>query len=130
MSLSLGQRILRSIAFAILIVYLGWQVYWLAQGTIPQSLLLALTGIPAPTTGGTRSLRALLDGDWRLSLYHNAMTLPIMTVTLYSLILIVAQAGRGIKPNLPRRIVIAWVVILSLAWIIKLSQSWFAPLVG
>jgi Protein of unknown function (DUF2752) len=130
MNLSPGQRILRSIAFAMLVVYLGWQIYWLAQGTIPPSLLLAATGIPAPTTGGTRSLRALLDGDWRLSLNHNAMTLPIMAISLYSFLLIVAQKCRGMKPNLPRRIVIAWVVILSLAWIIKLSQSFFAPLVG
>lgn len=130
MSLSPGQRILRSIAFAMLVVYLVWQVYWLAQGTIPPSLLMAATGIPAPTTGGTRSLKALLDGDWRLSLYHNAMTLPIMAISLYSLVQIVAQKWRGTKINLPRRIVIAWVVILSLAWIIKLSQSFFAPLVG
>ena len=69
--------LLRAAAVASLSVYVGWNLFWLAQGEVPPALFLGLTGWPAPTTGGTRSLRELGLGHWGASLRWNAMTLPL-----------------------------------------------------
>jgi hypothetical protein len=103
-------------------VYAGWQVLWLSQGQLPPALFLALTGLPAPTTGGTRSLLCLLRGDWRGSLYYNAMTVPIALLGIVSTAWPIVQVVRGRRVHLPRGIGLAWVVVLALAWSIKLVQ--------
>jgi hypothetical protein len=102
-------------------LYVSWNVYWLAAGRVPPSMLTGLTGLPAPTTGGTRSVTALLDGDLPRSLYYNAMTIPILgllTITVSQVLL----KGRG-----DNWLVTAWVAVLSVAWVGKLlspSVTW------
>jgi hypothetical protein len=114
---------LRCAAVGMALVYALWQVLWLAQGELPPALLLAATGLPAPTTGGARSLRCLLSGDWRGSLHHNAMAVPIALLALGSAAWVVGQALRRRRMRLPRGTGIAWVVVLVLAWAIKLVQK-------
>jgi hypothetical protein len=121
--LSRGQRGLRCVAMSMLVVYVSWQICWAGFGRIPPSLFLALTGWPAPTTGGTRSMLALLNGEWRLSLYHNAMTLPIIGLVMFTLGWELVQLRQALRKPLPPPIVKAWIAILSLAWIIKLLQA-------
>lgn len=122
-NLSLNERALRCIALALLIVYVGWQAYWLSHGEIPPSLFLAITGWPAPTTGGTRSIRAMLLGDWRLSATYNPMALPIIFMSALTLTWMFRHARSLRTKGLPRQIVASWVAILSIAWIIKLAQA-------
>lgn len=128
--LSPGQRGLRCVAISMLVVYVSWQICWAGLGQIPPSLCLALTGWPAPTTGGTRSLLALLDGDWRLSLVHNAMSLPIAGMLILTLGWVLVQLRHVRRKSLPLLIVRAWIAVLSLAWIIKLCQALLARYVG
>lgn len=97
-----------------LAVYFCWNVRWLAAGRIPPSMFTSATGFPSPTTGGTRSALALLDGDLATSLYYNPMTLPIaglLTITIAQVLF----RGRG-----ENWLVNAWVVTLGIAWIAKL----------
>ncbi len=65
--------------------YLCWNVWFLAKGQVPPSMLRGLIGLPAPTTGGTRSFLALLQGHLTASLYYNPMTLPILALLLVTL---------------------------------------------
>lgn len=110
-----------------LTIYLGWNFFWLAQRRLPPSLFRAATGWPCPTTGGTRSLAALLDGDWSLSLRLNAMTVPILALLVLSLGWLAAQAVRRRRLRLPQALFWAWLSVLALAWVLKLaggSQYW------
>jgi hypothetical protein len=102
------------VGLSLLAAYIVWNVCWLAAGRIPASMLTGLTGLPAPTTGGTRSIAALLGGDLPKSLYYNPMTLPILGL----LVLTVGQVwfkGRG-----DDWLVSAWTIALSVAWLVKL----------
>ena len=42
--------------------YAIWNLFWLAQAKVPPSIFTATTGLPCATTGGTRSVLALLAG--------------------------------------------------------------------
>lgn len=117
------ERFLRCVAVAMLFIYVTWQAIWLADGQLPPALFLALTGWPAPTTGGTRSLLALLAGDWWQSLYHNAMLLPIVAVWLTTIVWLAVHHRQLHKRSLPRGLVTAWVTVMTVAWLIKLLQA-------
>ena len=119
-------RALRCLAVAMILVYGVWQVYWLGMGQLPPALFLAVTGLPAPTTGGTRSLGCLLRGDWLGSLHHNAMTIPITLMSIGCAAWVLAQAYYRRQVRLPRGIGLAWAVLLTLAWSIKLLQVVFS----
>ncbi len=110
-------------AVATIAVYSAWQVYWLGNGQLPPALFLAITGLPAPTTGGTRSLLCLLRGDWIGALHHNVMAVPIALMTISCVAWVIIQALRGRRIWLSQRTGIAWVVVLGLAWSIKLLQA-------
>jgi len=96
-------------------VYVAWNVYWLAQQKIPPSLFKALTGLPCPTTGGTRSALALYHGDFAASLRFNPMLLPISALLAMTIALAIARRGRA-----PGWLARAWIVLLGVAWLIKL----------
>ena len=123
---SLLKTSLRCFAVAMMSVYAAWQVYWLSMGQLPPALFLAVTGLPAPTTGGTRSLGCLLRGDWLGSLHHNAMTIPITLMAIGCAVWVMAQAYYLRQVRLPRGIGLAWAVLLTLAWSIKLLQVVFS----
>ena len=78
------------------------------------SMLTGLTGVPCPTTGGTRSLVALANGDFQRSLYFNPMTIPI--IGLFG-ITFLQWLRRGKAANW---VVTAWITLLTVAWIAKL----------
>lgn len=118
--LTSGQRALRGLAIAATCVYVAWNAWWLSGGVIPPSMLYGLTGIPSPTTGGTRSLLALLAGDWSASLRHNAMTVPLIGLLALSLAWPLTQRLRGRAARLPVAFLWAWGLTLGLAWVLKL----------
>ena len=118
-------RALRCLAVAMISVYGVWQIYWLGMGQSPPALFLAVTGLPAPTTGGTRSIGCLLRGDWNGSLHHNAMTIPMTLMAIGCAAWIMVLASRRRQVCLPRGVGLAWVVLLAVAWSIKLLQMAF-----
>src|SRR5207253_2663933 len=103
-------------AFAI---YVSWNVYWLAHGRLAPSLLKAATGIPAPTTGGMRALRALSRGDWQTSLRANPLAVPITILFVASLAVVSVQLLRGRRPRLGNRWLAVWLGLLAVAWVAK-----------
>ena len=116
MSRTLKRRWPTALGLSALVVYLCWNVRWLAAGHIPPSMLTWATGFPSPTTGGTRSMRALLDGDLALSLYYNPMTLPIVALLTFTIGQVLIK-GRGEK-----WLAAAWITTLSVAWVAKLMS--------
>lgn len=117
---SLWRAGLRPLAIALLVVYLVWNLFWLGQGRIPPSLFLAITGLPAPTTGGVRSLAALGRGDWRASLEWNALALPMAGLFVFCLGSLAWCAARRSRLRLPPWTLAAWIGVLSGAWLVKL----------
>lgn len=111
---------LRATAIALAVVYVAWNALWLTRGQIPMSLMKALTGLPAPTTGMTRSGLALLDGRWLESLAWNPFTLPVVALCLFS----AAWIGRRWLTRqpmlLPTWVARWWLATLAAAWIAKL----------
>jgi hypothetical protein len=120
---TLCRSVLRATAIAFFAVYVAWNVYWLSHATVPPSLLKALTGLPAPTTGGTRSVRHILAGNWGESLRYNAMTLPIGLLLVTSLACLGWQGLRGRRLSLPTWMVWSWAAVLSIAWALKLCSD-------
>jgi hypothetical protein len=119
----LWHRLLRTVAGGAFLGYLVWQIHWLSKGQVPPALFLALTGWPAPTTGGTRAILFLLRGDWHGSLHANALAVPMTLLLVFTLSLLGGQLLRGRRLRLPGAVVLAWVIILSTAWIIQLSLA-------
>jgi Protein of unknown function (DUF2752) len=121
----LWHALLRVLTAALLVVYVGWQLFWLAQGRLPPALFLALTGLPAPTTGGTRSMRALFTGDWQAAVRYNPLALPMTLLFVASVAwLLTCGMTRG-RWRLPRQFLVAWLALLAVAWVFKLGQYAF-----
>jgi hypothetical protein len=116
-------RTLRAVGIALGAVYIAWNAFWLCQGIVPQSLFKALTGWPSPTTGGTRSIKQLLAGNWVESLRYNLMAVPICLLLFASVACLGWQGLRGWRLSLPRWIVWAWAIVLSMAWVFKLCSD-------
>ncbi len=112
---------LRSAALACFIVYLGWNLFWLAQGSLAPSIFLGITGLPCPTTGMTRSLLSLLAGDWLSSAAYNLFAVPICLLFALSLGWVARQALRRRPLLLPAPVGWAWLAVLAAAWVFKLA---------
>lgn len=105
------------------VFYLGWNIRWLARGAIPPSILIGIFGIPAPTTGMTRSTFAFLRGDWRDAFLWNPFTLPFYGVLLWTTVELVLRLAKHQRPTLSKPLVIAWPVMLLAAWITKFAMG-------
>lgn len=115
-----SRRILACIAATCFAFYLGWNVFFIVQFQVPPSIMSSLLGIPAPTTGGLRSIRYLLQGDLALSIQANAFGIPLTLLFFMTLGLTFLQIVRNQRLSLPRWNVAAWAIVLSLAWVFKL----------
>ena len=114
------RRVLTVLALSALGAYCGWWLFWLVQGSLPPAPLLAMTGLPAPTTGYTRSLCCAFDGDFASSFLYNAFALPISLLLATSVVWIGVRAVRRQTVRLPACFLHLWVITLSAAWITKL----------
>lgn len=101
---------------ALLGIYIAWNAWWLAQARIPPALMKAITGLPAPTSGGTRSAMQLLQGNVAASLYYNPMTVPICLLLALTLFQVLRRgvADAWLAP--------AWSLLLLIAWLLKLAS--------
>ena len=111
---------IRAVALGMFCFYLAWNAFWLASGEVPDSILKAFTGIPCPTTGGTRSLVALMRGEWQQSLLWNPLTLAYVALMAGSLGLLGHQLLKGKRLALPPAFALLWAGFLAAGWILKL----------
>ena len=122
---SIHQKIGFGCGAVALLTYTGWNTWWLlVRKCIPPSMLLEVFGIPAPTTGMTRSWVCLINGRPLQALLWNPMTLPVTLLYAASLAwIILSVAFRKRITNLPPLMVKAWFILLPTAWCIKLLQG-------
>ena len=120
-------RVLRLFATALFVVYVGWNAWWLAHEQLPMSLMKGLTGLPAPTTGLTRSLLLLWRGEFGASLTFHPLAIPMMALFLGSLAWLAAGWIRHGPLRLPAWLYRPLLITLACAWVIKLlspRQYW------
>jgi hypothetical protein len=94
-------------------------MFFLVRGELPPAPLRAFTGLPAPSTGCTRSLEALLHGDLTTSFLWNPFAVPILVLLAANLFWLANLALRGRPLRLPNTVLSLWVVLLLFAWIAK-----------
>ncbi|WP_338429997.1 DUF2752 domain-containing protein [Synechococcus elongatus] len=97
------------------------------QWTCP---LLALTGLPCPTCGMTRSLAATGRGDWATAVQFHAFGPPLLIASLAAGLIWAAELwrGRSLLPwrSLIRKIGLPLLVGLLIYYITRLWISWQA----
>jgi len=112
--------ILGTLSFAL---YVAWNVRWLMRAQIPPSILLGLTGLPAPTTGMTRSTLALLEGHWAAAFLWNPFTIPFCALLVFTTAEVTWKLVKQHRLVLSRPLAIAWPAVLFAAWIAKLAMG-------
>ncbi|TWT78810.1 hypothetical protein CA13_02070 [Planctomycetes bacterium CA13] len=117
-----ANAMLRWLAYISLAGYLGWNVWEIAiGGQIPRSIFFAATGMPCATTGGTRSMLALLHGDLGLALRFNPFALPITALTATTTVHVVVCRQRPPHQfRLPNFYLPVWLTLLGIAWAYQL----------
>ncbi|TWU38247.1 DUF2752 domain-containing protein [Novipirellula artificiosorum] len=115
--------LLRWLAYVSLAFYLGWNLWEIMVGhRVPRSIFFAATGMPCPTTGGTRSMLALLQGDLALALHFNPFAIPITALAVISIIHLVVCRLRPPHPfRLPNLYLPLWLTLLGIAWVYQLA---------
>jgi hypothetical protein len=118
---------LRVTATVMFIVYVCWNVYWLAHGQMAPSMLWGATGLPGPTTGLTRALLRLVAGDVSGFLAYDALAVPTILLFLWCIFWLMLLAVRRRALLLPRWMLPVWGGLLAVSWILKLCgdrQYW------
>ena len=101
--------------------YVIWNVRWIAQSTIPPSILIGVCGVPAPTTGMTRSVRAFVEGNWSHGFLWNPMTIPFCALLLWTLVEIACKLSSRDRLVISKLCAKCWFGGLLVAWIAKFS---------
>lgn len=115
------KALVRPLALGAFGFYLLWNAVWLASGKIPISILTAFSGIPCPTTGGTRSLLAALQGHWLEAFLWNPLTPAYVLLMVYSAVKLARQSIRRERLALPSVIARLWILAVAVGWVAKLA---------
>ena len=108
---------------ALICGYIAWDLSFLIRGKIPCSIFKSLTGLPCPTSGCWRSLRALSRGEFEKFFLYNPFTAVFLLLLLASAVCIVYCLLRKKPILLTPWLGAAWIVSLALAWITKFLLS-------
>ena len=100
--------------------YVLWNATWLFSGRIPPSILAYYTGFPCPTTGMTRSLLSLCEGDWRSFFLFNPLTSVFLALTGISTVALVKRRLQREGWVLPAFLTWSWLSVLLLGWFLKI----------
>jgi Protein of unknown function (DUF2752) len=115
------ESFVRPVALSMFVFYLFWNALWLVSGRIPDSILRAVTGLPCPTTGGTRSMIAMLHGQWIEAFLWNPFTPVYIALLVCSAAIIGRQVFRRERMVLNEWMVRAWIFSLAAGWIAKFA---------
>ncbi len=97
---------------------------------LPSCTLREFTGIPCPTCGATRAVRAFLGGDWAAALGYNPLLALLLVVlvlfNLYAALVLILHLPRlrwhppADKPasNLWKRMVMIAIILVNWAFVI------------
>ena len=92
-----------------------------SQRTYPPSIFEYCTELPSPTTGMTRSLVLLREGDWRSFFLFNPLTSVYLALTGISAVILVKQRIQGKRLALPSFLAWSWLIALALGWLLKFA---------
>ena len=99
--------------------YCCWNGFWLLRGRLPPSIWTFATGLPCPSTGLTRSLKALAAGDGVGFFLYNPFTTAFVLLSALSAYKL-AAAWRAHRPLLlPPGFGWLWLGTLAASWIAK-----------
>lgn len=117
----------RVIGWSFFILWIIWNIHWFTQGQLAPSVLIYYLGIPAPSTGMTRSLMALPAGDWWSSLCWNAFTVPLLVLYALSMGWLLKCLISKRKLLLPTWLGVSWLAVLIMAQISKwlMGPNWW-----
>src|SRR5579863_4664980 len=93
----LKYQAIRAVGVAAFLGYVAWNIFWIAKGRVPPSILTAITGLPCPTTGGCRGVLALIHGDWRRSILWNPLAPVYSLPFVHSAVTILRQSYKGVR---------------------------------
>lgn len=122
-----SNKLPRVIGWGFFFLWIVWNVHWLSNGRMAPSALRHYFGVPVPSTGMTRSLFALLEGDWKTSLCWNVFTVPLFLLFALSIAWLVLCLFRRAKVVLPAWLGISWLAVLVMAQLSKwiLGPEWW-----
>lgn len=111
--------LLKPLALAAFAGYCYWQICWLIRGKLAPSIFSYYTGFPNPGSGVSRSVKALLAGEYLDFVLYNPFTIPIFAMFIFSFY----RLGNGWLKNrtltLPASLGWLWLGLLLCAWIAK-----------
>jgi len=113
-------KLLSFVGWSFLILWVCWNVYWLSQGQLAPSPLMHFFGIAVSTTGMTRSVIAMSNGEWVESLLWNVFTVPLLLIFFLSVsYVLIGWLKKKHLVCLPSWMAWSWVVILIAAQVSK-----------
>ena len=108
------KRIATAFGASAFAAYVVWNLTWWYRGQWAPSVFLWLTGLPCPTTGGTRSLASLIRGDVATSLSTHPFAVPL--ALLFGLSAYQAVTRGRLAAWMPS----AWFWLLAFSWVSKI----------
>ena len=101
--------------------YVMWNATWLICGHIPPSIFAYCTGLPCPTTGMTRSIASLCDGNLKEFFLFNPLTSVYLGLAGVSVAVLLNQKIRGKDCVLPNVLAWSWLFVIALGWLLKFA---------
>ena len=99
--------------------YFCWNVFWLSKGQVPPSIWLSITGLPCPSTGVFRSLKAAFAGNYLDFILYNPFTIPFLGLTIFSFYSIIRSWKAKQELLLPSYLGYLWLITIVAAWLSK-----------
>jgi hypothetical protein len=118
---------IKALALLCFAFYLFYNIFHIAHGRLPSSILKEITGLPCPTTGCTRSILSLLEGKIYESFLWNPLSIPFVVLLLISLVTLSRNWLIENDAKISKTLAYAWISSLSAAWIAKFiigSSRW------
>ena len=109
----------KQIIFLLFIGYCGWNLYFLLQGEIPSSIFKTMTGLPCPTTGGTRAVKAFFSGELGEAFLYNPLTLIYILLAVLSFGYLFYYRIQQKILSLPWWLCRGWLLALGVGWVVK-----------
>jgi len=108
------------VGWGFFLLWIGWNIYWWSKGYLAPSPLMHFFNIPVSSTGMTRSLTAMANGQWKESLLWNVFTVPILIIFTLSIIYLFWNFLKNKRLKcLPKWMAVSWLVILTAGQIAK-----------